>query len=64
VQAGLLLSEEGTGRLNDVVDAGIPPGNFGGVRLVEDADLVAVDDQVLFQAGREGREGEREGRVS
>jgi len=56
VQAGLLLGKEGTGGLDDVVDAGIPPGNLGGVSLVEDADLVAIDDQVLGKEGRRGGE--------
>ena len=44
VGARRLGGEEGARALNDVLRAGLSPGNGGGVALREDADGLAVDD--------------------
>lgn len=47
VERGLLVGGEDTGGLDDVVGAGLSPGDVGGVSLGVEGDLLAVDDQVL-----------------
>jgi len=47
VKGGLLVGGEDTGGLDDVVGAGLSPGDVGGVSLGVEGDLLAVDDQVL-----------------
>lgn len=47
VGRGLLGGGEDTGGLDDVVGAGLSPGDVGGVSLGVEGDLLAVDDQVL-----------------
>lgn len=44
--SSLVLGGEDTGGLDDVLGAGLAPGNVGGVTLGVELDLGAVDDQV------------------
>lgn len=46
VSAGLLLGGEDTGRLDDVLGAGVLPGDGSGVALRVELDALAVDDEV------------------
>ena len=45
MNSGLLDGGEDTGALNDVLSSGAGPVDVGGVLLVEDDDLSAVDEQ-------------------
>lgn len=47
VSLGLLGGGEDTSGLDDVVGTGLSPGDVGGVALLVEADLLAVDGQVL-----------------
>lgn len=49
--AGLLGGGEHTGRLNDVLDTGVLPGDGSGVALSVELDLLSVDDQVAALDG-------------
>ena len=46
VSGGLVLGGEDTGGLDDILGAGVLPGDGRGVSLAVELDLVAVDDQV------------------
>ena len=47
VLGGILALREEAGRLEHDVDAEIAPAERGGIRLVQDEDLVAVDDEAV-----------------
>lgn len=47
VSGGLVVGGEDTGGLDDVGGTGLAPGDRGRVLLLEEADLLAVDDEAL-----------------